>query len=240
MINHGLSQNAHMSILGNAIRASRQARGMTQAELGERFGISKAAVAMWESGKNIPDQRKMAELTRVLDLDPAVAIGLHDEEPLPPANVREAPGVPRPPSRQEMPKDVPVLGTVSGGDATNLADFELNGQIVDYVRRPPRLMGRTDVFAAYVQGNSVSPWREPGQLIYLEGARPPKAMDYVLVELKPHNGDDVRPALVKRLLAVTPTRVRLRQYTPAKDFEVDRRRILRIFRVLDWDELMGV
>ena len=79
MINHGLSQNAHMSILGNAIRASRQARGMTQAELGERFGISKAAVAMWESGKNIPDQRKMAELTRVLDLDPAVAIGLHDD-----------------------------------------------------------------------------------------------------------------------------------------------------------------
>jgi len=213
---------------------------MTQAELGERFGISKAAVAMWESGKNIPDQRKMAELTRVLDLDPAVAIGLHAEEPLPPANVREAPGVPRPPTRQEMPKDVPVLGTVSGGDAENPADFELNGQIVDYVRRPPRLMGRSDVFAAYVQGNSVSPWREPGQLIYLEGARPPKAMDYVLVELKPHNGDDVRPALVKRLLAVTPTRVRLRQYTPAKDFEVDRRRILRIFRVLDWDELMGV
>lgn len=240
MINSRLSQNAHMSILGNAIKASRQARGMTQAELGERFGISKAAVAMWESGKNIPDQRKMAELTRVLDLDPAVAIGLHDEEPLPPANVREAPGVPRPPSRQEMPKDVPVLGTVSGGDATNPADFELNGQIVDYVRRPPRLIGRTDVFAAYVQGNSVSPWREPGQLIYLEGARPPKPMDYVLVELKPHNGDDVRPALVKRLLAVTPTRVRLRQYTPAKDFEVDRRRILRIFRVLDWDELMGV
>lgn len=226
-----------MSVLGDAIRASRLAKGMTQAELGKRFGISKAAVAMWESGKNVPDQRKMAELTRALDLDPAVAIGLYDDEGLPPGN---ASGPPRPPVRQEMAKDIPVLGTASGGSADNLADFELNGEVVDYVRRPPRLIGRNDVFAAYVQGYSVSPWREPGQLVYVESARPPRAMDYVLIELKPTGSDPMRPALVKRLLAITPARVRLRQYTPPKDFEIDRRRILRIFRVLDWDELMGV
>lgn len=226
-----------MSVLGDAIRASRLAKGMTQAELGKRFGISKAAVAMWESGKNVPDQRKMAELTRVLDLDPAVAIGLYDDEALPMGQVG---GTPRPPVRQEMARDIPVLGTASGGIADNLADFELNGDVVDYVRRPPRLIGRNDVFAAYVQGYSVSPWREPGQLIYVESARPPRAMDYVLIELKPSNGDTMRPVLVKRLLGVTPTRVRLRQYTPPRDFEIDRRRILRIFRVLDWDELMGV
>lgn len=156
------------------------------------------------------------------------------------SNVAPAPGAPRVPARQEMPKDVPVFGTVSGGDGGALFDFELNGEIVDFVRRPPRLIGRTDVFAAYLRGESVSPWREPGQLIYFERAKAPRVMDYVLVEMKPHDGESVRPALVKRLLGVTPTKIKLRQYNPPKDFEIDRRRVLQIVRAMDWDELMGV
>ena len=68
----------------------------------------------------------------------------------------------------------------------------------------------------------------------------PRAMDYVLVELKPHGNDGTRPAMIKRLLAVTPTKLRLRQYNPARDFDLDRRTVLRVYRVLDWDELLGV
>lgn len=152
-----------------------------------------------------------------------------------------APDAPLPPMRTEMPKDVPVYGTVVGGTGQgNLFDFELNGTIVDYARRPPRIAGRADVFAAYVSGGSMAPWREPGQLIYVEAVKPPRAMDYVLVEMKPHDGHSVRPALVKRLLAITPTKVRLRQFDPPKDFEIDRRTVLRVLRVMDWDELMGV
>lgn len=157
-------------------------------------------------------------------------------------NVVPAPGAPRVPSRQEMPKDVPVYGTIVGGSDTSMADFEMNGQIVDYVRRPPRLAGRTDVFAAFCQGESMLYWREPGQLVYFERAKPPKTNDYVLVELKPppHDTDGVRPALIKRLLGVTPTKIRLRQYNPLKDFEIDRSKVLQVIRALDWDELMGV
>ena len=159
-----------------------------------------------------------------------------------PQEALRAPDAPLPPMRSEMPKDVPVYGTVVGGNAQgNLFDFELNGTIVDYVRRPPRIAGRRDVFAAYVAGNSMAPWREPGQLIYVEAAKPPKALDYVLVELKPHDeGEGVRPALVKRLLGITPTKVRLRQFGPAKDFDVELRTVLRVLRIMDWDELMGV
>lgn len=159
----------------------------------------------------------------------------------PPSNATLAPMAPPVPTRGEMPKDVPVYGTVSGGDDNGtLFDFELNGEIVDYVRRPPRLIGRADVFAAYLRGESVSPWREPGQLIYFERAKAPRVMDYVLIEFKPLDGEAVRPALVKRLLGVTPTKIRLRQYNPPKDFEIDRKRVLQIVRAMDWDELMGV
>lgn len=100
-----------------------------------------------------------------------------------------APDAPLPPMRTEMPKDVPVYGTVVGGSGQgSLFDFELNGTVVDYVRRPPRIAGRADVFAAYVAGGSMAPWREPGQLIYAESVKSPKPLDYVLVELKPRDG----------------------------------------------------
>ena len=158
----------------------------------------------------------------------------------PPVEALRAPDAPLPPLRSEMPKDVPVYGTVVGGTGQSEFDFEMNGTVVDYVRRPPRIAGRLDVFAAYVQGDSMMHWRKSGQLIYVEKAKPPSNMDYVLVELKPRGIDGTRPALVKQLLAVTPTKVRLRQYNPPKDFDLDRRTVLHIYRVMDWDELMGV
>lgn len=158
------------------------------------------------------------------------------EQPSPNAVI--APDAARPPLRQDMPKDVPVYGTGQGGDGDG--DFELNGQIVDYVRRPPRIAGRRDVFAIYLQGRSMWPWRDSGQLVYAETARAAKNLDFVIVEMKPTPSDDVRPALVKRLLAVTPNKVKLEQFNPAKTIEIDGRKILKIYRIMDWDELLGV
>lgn len=149
-----------------------------------------------------------------------------------------APFAPPIPSNAEMPRDVPVMGTAQGGDADG--DFEMNGQIVDYVRRPPRLAGRRDVFCIYLQGESMIPWREPSQMVYVETLRQPRPSDYVVIELRATQDGGARPALVKRLLAVTPTKVRLLQYNPRKEIEIDRRRILNMRRVIDWDELMGV
>lgn len=151
-----------------------------------------------------------------------------------------APDAPLPPLRSEMPKDVPVLGVVVGGDARSMVDFEVNGEVADYVRRPPRFQGRRDIFAVYVTGQSMEPWAEPGQLLYLETAKPARNLDYVLVELKPHDGEGIRPALIKRLVAVTPSKIKLRQYNPPRDIEIDRASVLRVCRVVDLAEMMGV
>jgi phage repressor protein C with HTH and peptisase S24 domain len=144
------------------------------------------------------------------------------------------------PERHDMPKDVPVYGTVQGGDLAENADFELNGEIIDLVRRPPRLIGRADIFALYVRGLSMSPWREPGGLVYVESNREPKVLDYVVIELHPKRGDTARPALIKRLAGRKGSKLRLLQYSPAREFEIEQRQILKIYRVLDWEELMGV
>jgi hypothetical protein len=142
--------------------------------------------------------------------------------------------------RAAMQKDVPVYGTVQGGDLDDNADFELNGEIIDFVRRPPRILGRGDVFGLYVRGLSMVPWREPGGLVYVESNRAPKILDYVVIELHPKRGETARPALIKRLIGMKGSKLRLQQYTPAKEFELDQRRVLKIYRVLDWEELMSV
>lgn len=163
-----------------------------------------------------------------------------EDRPAPNATMVTGAQAPRRPQRTEMAKDVPVMGTVLGGNVDGDAEFQLNGQIVDRVRRPPRIAGRKDVFAAYVQGTSMSPWREPGRLIYVESVRPPAVNDYVLVEMKPTNGDEVRGALVKQFKGRTSTRLKLYQYNPAKTIELNLRDVLRVYRVMDWDELLGV
>src|SRR5262249_32122412 len=54
--------------------------GVTQVALATHFNISKSAVNQWESGKNIPDQRKMAELAFVLDIQPARLVELASKQ----------------------------------------------------------------------------------------------------------------------------------------------------------------
>src|SRR5205809_7549479 len=65
-----------MSELGDTLRAAREGKGMSQVALAAYFGISKSAVNQWESGKNIPDQRKIAALAEKLELDPALLVRL--------------------------------------------------------------------------------------------------------------------------------------------------------------------
>ncbi len=248
-----------MNTLGDRVKLAREDKKWTQADLAKAvtragFKITQAGISNIEN-RGDTNPQCLPELAQVLGKSTQYlrtgkgehsATGLSDSgaayevEPAP--NATLAANAPLPPMRGDMSKDVPVYGTVVGGSSSANADFELNGQIVDYVRRPPRFAGRPDIFAAYYQGDSMLYWREPGQLVYFERARAPRANDYVLVELRPpdHDSDGVRPALIKRLLAITPTKIRLRQYNPAKDFDIDRSKVLQVVRALDLDELLGV
>lgn len=142
-----------------------------------------------------------------------------------------------PPQLLDMPKDVPVYGTAYGGQG---GDFELNGQLIDHARRPPSIASSKTVFCVYVQGDSMAPWRQPGELVYLNPDRPARPGDYVVVELQGKRGEPA-PALLKRLVAVSGSTITLEQFNPpSKDIKVERRQVKRIIRVIDWMELLGV
>lgn len=52
--------------LGVAIRQGRKAKGLTQKELGDEFGLGQSAVAAWERGQNAPDGPTLLKLSRIL------------------------------------------------------------------------------------------------------------------------------------------------------------------------------
>jgi len=136
------------------------------------------------------------------------------------------------------PRDVPIMGvTVGGADG----DFLVNmGEEVDYAKRPPTIARATRIFALYVQGTSMSRWREPGQLVYVDPVRPAKPGDRVVVECEPENGGDGHPAYLKEFVTKTATKVRLKQYNPESVIEISLSKVRHIHRVIEWEELLGV
>ena len=140
-----------------------------------------------------------------------------------------------------LKRDVPVRGTVVGGDD---GDFAFNGDVVDHVRRPPGLAGAASVFALYVHGDSMSPRFESGDLVFINPSRPPTPGCDVVVEMAPGTGDTSGACYIKRLLRRTADKVVLRQFNPPpgqkQDFEVDRRQVRNLWRVLSAAELLGL
>lgn len=53
-------------VTGNTIKTLREAGHMTQAELGERIGVSSKTVSKWETGKGLPDISLMQPLSAAL------------------------------------------------------------------------------------------------------------------------------------------------------------------------------
>ena len=54
--------------IGKFISACRKEKGLTQAQLAEKFGITDRAVSKWETGKSIPDASIMLELCAELGI----------------------------------------------------------------------------------------------------------------------------------------------------------------------------
>ena len=55
-------------LIGKRIWEARQAKGLSQEQLGEQLGVSFQAVSTWETGKFIPDSDHLPALAKALDL----------------------------------------------------------------------------------------------------------------------------------------------------------------------------
>ncbi|MGO4738613.1 XRE family transcriptional regulator [Bosea sp. 2KB_26] len=243
--------------LGHALRAARKAKGLSMAELAEQLGFSTAAIQQWETGKTKPKPNNLVEAARALDADPrrllAIQAKLHGatETPETPSTVetpetgyRATPNAtpdPAPallPTISSAPRDIEELGITVGGFADDDSAFEMNGQVVDMVPRPPGIAHRKGVFALRVGNESMIPKFEDGERIYAEKQKP-AVRDYVVVELYPREEGRPGKSFVKRLVSMDSNRVVVEQFNPRGRLEFDRREIKDIFRVIPWVELLA-
>jgi SOS-response transcriptional repressor LexA len=114
------------------------------------------------------------------------------------------------------PDDLPVYASAEGGGGAII----ITNEPIDYVRRPEPLLLVRDSYGCYVIGDSMSPAYEQGDLLLIHPTRPVRPGDDCVFVRDP--GDGSQHALVKRLLRITPEKWRIRQFNPAKDFDLDR------------------
>lgn len=230
------------------LRWARRQRFSTAAAAVEALGISKGTFAGHEAGTRDFDNEAAELYARRFGVPFAwLALG---QGPLPkdapagtsapaaePAEVRLAPDAPQL-FPGEWPRDVPVMGVTVGGED---ADFEMNGEIVDYVRRPPGIANRKGVYALHVLGTSMYPRYEEGELIYVDGSRVPSIGDYGVFQVAWPGGAEGRAdqSFVKKLEKRSPSKVTLLQFNPAKTFDFNTRDVRSQHRVIPWAEVLG-
>lgn len=230
-----------LTTFSGRLRAALKDAGKRQRDLSAHFGITEQAVSQWVRGGS-PDRDKLFQLERLLgvraewllhgtlprnvpsDTLPQV------ENPIEQSTIGEI-------NIQQWARDVPILGGASCGED---GLFELNGQTLDHAKRPPRLVGVNGIYALYVHGESMSPWREPGQLVYVHPHQPVTIGDYVVVQMQPEKPGDLPAAYIKRLVRRTADKLVLFQWNPREEKVLSIRKVKSIQRIMDWSELLSI
>jgi phage repressor protein C with HTH and peptisase S24 domain len=120
-------------------------------------------------------------------------------------------------------RDLPGRGRAEGGSDGAVT---LDSEPIDWTWRPAELQGARDAFAMFVTGASMGEVLPEGTTVFVHPNLPPRPGDFVVVEKNSHE------ALVKRLVRRSQTGITLRQYDPARDFDIPRRDIRAIYRVI--------
>lgn len=154
----------------------------------------------------------------------------------------QARGLRRTPDRTEP--GIPLLGT---GDC---ADLELGDDIhierssfdedyhVRMIERPPALRGARQAYAIYFQGSSMEPRFFAGEIGIVDPDRPAGPGDFVVVQLNYGEADHVVSVLVKRLVRQTSQYVELEQFNPQTVFQLPRRKVARIHKIMPPTDLL--
>lgn len=193
------------------IRDGLAAPGRTQRGLADALGLDPSAVSRLLAGER---QLRAAEIPVIAAyLDSAAPANL---VPVSPPSARTMPRRPAAGSPWAGLRDLPVMGTVvAGSDGM----FLMNGQVHDYIERPPALQGVSGAYAVYVSDTSMVPRYFPGETLHVHPGRAVTRGDdtFVVVQLKPEAEGEAPRALVKRFRSQTAGTLVLDQFNPACD-----------------------
>lgn len=183
--------------LSRALVKGLEQKGWTQVQLAKHFKVSKAAVNMWLSGKNVPDHDKVPDLVKLLKLDPALFVGEHPQQSFFPQSEAL---MPRP---AKAAKPIPTKGEVAAGQ---WLDLEAEQDYRQFEQHPITAAPTYPVEAQYgliVRGTSMNRVAAEGTVLH--------CLDLALAGVEPVNDDIViieRRRQQEGLREVTAKRIR--------------------------------
>lgn len=212
-----------------------QAQGLTEEAASLKSGLDRSYFRkLFERGDASPRGKTLQKIADGLGVDVAEILTT-GTVPVPATGEVRPANVPLP-ARLDMPDDVPVRGTAAGSHLKGA--FQFTSDAIDYVRRPPALMGARDIYALYVEGSSMEPQYFPGDLVYVHPHRPPRVGDVIVVQAAV---DDVN---VEATLGVYMKRTEqflvIQKRNPEATVQLKRERVKAIHKVLTVNELFGV
>lgn len=160
----------------DVLKREREKRGWTQDFLAEKMGVAPSTVGMWEQGERIPKNKNQEDLADIFNvgLDYLMGRSSHYTALLDDKSSRSI--------------RIPVLGEVAAG-----IPLEMIEDIVDYEEIPAEWGSEKDFFALRIQGKSMLPKIDEGDIVIVRKQDDADSGDIVIVTV---NGDS---ATCKRL-----------------------------------------
>ncbi|WP_295963683.1 XRE family transcriptional regulator [uncultured Bartonella sp.] len=229
-----------MEEIGKILKRYRRAAHLTQKNVADALGVNRVSVTQWENGSAKPNIERLGELAKLFGVPTdALLTGTPLNTVIPTANIKNdvIPANVELPSRQYMPQDVPVMGTAACN--ADHGSFKLDASIIDYVRRPPGLLTTKDVYALYVEGDSMEPRFTAGDLVFVHPRKPVRIGDSVVVQIAKSENEPIE-AMIAVLSKRTSHEVFLQKYNPNQIIHFDNKNIVAIHKILEMAELFGL
>lgn len=242
MVQNVLFLNKTMD-LKERIKNSRIAAKMTQEELARAVGKTRNAVAQWESGAVHPRLNTLEDIAGALEVSvdwlltgntPNVAGTEKTRTNSKMSDVKFTNGTL--PPHHYMSREVPVMGTAACN--SDNGSFKLDTSIIDYVHRPPALLRTKDLYALYMEGDSMEPRFKAGDLVFVHPHKPVRIGDSVVVQIAKTIDEPIK-AMIAVLAKRTSHEVFLQKYNPDQIINFDNANIVSIHKILEMRELFG-
>jgi phage repressor protein C with HTH and peptisase S24 domain len=209
--------------------------GLTQDDLADRMGTSTQQISRLERGERKLDTKWMAKFAYALGVKEA-EVWLAPEDDAPATARFASDALPLP--INDLTRTVPIMGSAQAGP-NGAFDLNWQGGPIDYAPRPPGIVEGAKVFAIYVEGDSMVPWRRPGELVYLHETKPPAPDCHVVAVVEADRQGDPPKAYLKHLLRRSQTKIEMEQYNPKQPFVLDAAKVSKLYRVLETSEILG-
>lgn len=173
-------------------------------------------------------------IAQALDVDPRWLTDPNISEPINP----ETPAVrfARTPARTaETAKTVPINGTAAG---THINGAPHLAEPIGHVPAPPGLATLRDVYALYVEGNSMEPQFAAGELIFVSPHKPARPGDAVII-LTEATSTTPRSITLGTLKARTESGIEISKHSSKGTITIPHRQVLHLHKVLTTNELFG-